>query len=52
MKIDYEIVIGVVLLLLVIWFFIRKRNRKDKVELEEQIIKSDLKPDQHDEPHV
>jgi preprotein translocase subunit YajC len=51
-QVDLKIVIAVVLVLLAIWFFIRRQNRKDKHDLEEEVIKTDLKVDKHDDPHV
>jgi preprotein translocase subunit YajC len=51
-EVDFEIVIGVVFVLLAIWLIIRRQNRKDKDDLEDHIKNSDLKKDKHDNPHV
>jgi len=50
--VDFEIVIGVVFVIVAIWLFISRRNRKDKDELEDHIKNTDLKKDKHDNPHV
>ena len=51
-EVDLEIVIGVVFVLLAIWLIIRRRNHKDKDELEDHIKNMDLRKDKHDNPHV
>lgn len=37
----------IAMVILVIWLI--RRNQKDKTELEEDLIQSDLKPEKHDE---
>jgi hypothetical protein len=51
-EVDFKIVIGVVFVLLAIWLIIRRKNSKDKDDLEDHIKKTDLKTDKHDNPHV
>lgn len=52
MEIDYIIVGLVVLAAVVFVIWLIRRNMKDKVKFEKDVIKSDLKPEKHDSDHV
>lgn len=52
MDINYLIIGLVVLAAIVFVIWLVRRNMKDKGKFEEDIIKSDLKPDKHDGDHI
>lgn len=52
MNVSYLIIVLFVVLLALIWFLIRKRNRRDRAELEDQLKRIRKKAERHDSPHV
>ena len=45
---NYPIVIGVALLVVILIAYLIKRNQKDKKEFEEEVIQSELPPEKED----